>query len=84
MNDESLSLDINFYIKLSSEDNEIRGEVEELDIVVYEDDVKDVSASVKEYIKEIYDDLRNTKDSELTTDLKLQKEVLTTFIIKTK
>ncbi|AEA43085.1 hypothetical protein [Fluviicola taffensis] len=82
LDDETLTLDINFKIDLATDDGEIRGELEELDIVVYENSVTEVTASVREYIKDIYDDLRNTKNSLLSSELKIQKEILTTFIIE--
>lgn len=82
LNDDTLEMDMNFKIDLSEVDDEIRGEVVELGITVYEDSVKAVTSAVREYIKEIYEELQNTKNSNLSLEMELQKNILSSSLIK--
>lgn len=79
---ENYSLNFNFRIDLISDEDEIKGNIEDLDIVVFGETVGEVVENVKEYIIDLYEELNITDDKLLSRDLAVQKAILKDALTK--
>jgi DNA-directed RNA polymerase subunit F len=82
INNAQYSLDLNFRIEISKEDDEFRGEIGRLDIVEYGESVDEIVAGIKEYVTELYDELSVSLDSTLSPSLLHNKNILIHSITK--
>lgn len=82
LNDSEYLLNFNLEVRISFEDGEYVGELEDLGIIEYADTLKSVVDYVKSYIIELFDEYSITKDEDLSSELIAQKEFILSIAAK--